>query len=211
MQHLLANYFLQYKKLPLPTLGSLVFNYTPAESLTGQNALSAPIPTITLQSITIDTDNLLSYISAKKNISTNDAGVLLNNTVEEIKKLDKNSFFELKNVGSFSKNELNEIIFTPIEIEPAFLPNTTAIRVVHPNETHSMLVGETKTNAAAMHEYYDKSNKKIKVKWWIFALVAFAMAAAAIVFSYINNAGNFFRNNNHIEINKADSSYKKLR
>ncbi len=210
MQQLLANYFLQYKTLPLPSIGTLALTYIPAESLTGQNALSAPNPTITLQPNITSVENLLEYIALKKNISNNEATTSLTNTIDEIKSLEKYSFFELQHVGSFSKNESKEIIFTAVEIESPFFPNAAAIRVIHPNEIHSILVGENETNSAAMQEYYTDSNEKTKEKWWIFAVVAFVIATAAILYSYVNNAGDFFRNNNQIEINKPDSSYKKI-
>jgi hypothetical protein len=212
MQQLLADYLFQYKQCALPEIGTLQIKNVPASSIFGERKISAPIPVIEFKEEIHSTEEVEVYIATHKNITRDAAAHQLKKLVEDIQALPLGQRLEIPNAGKFYKDENDKIGFIAVEAPAHFLPQVTAERVVHPNESHNMLVGETETNTAAMAEYFSEEDEPaMKSKWWIFAVATFAIAAAAVGF-YVSsiNADSFFGASNKIEANAADSTYKML-
>jgi hypothetical protein len=212
MQKLLADYLFQYKKCALPQIGTLQIKNIPASSIFGERKISAPIPVIEFKEEIHSTEEVEAYIATHKNITRDAAADLLKKMVEDIQALPLGQRLEIPNAGKFCKDENDKIGFIAEEAPAHFLPQVIAERVVHPNDSHTMLVGETETNTAAMAEYFSEEDEPVmKSKWWIFAIVSFAIATAAVGF-YVSakNAGSFFGASNKIEAVVADSTYRLL-
>jgi hypothetical protein len=211
MQQLLADYLFQHKQCALPQIGTLHIKNVTASSIFGERKISAPIPVIEFNDDVHSTENVEAYIALQKNISRDEAAHQLTKMVEDIQALPLGQRFEIPNTGKFYKDENDKIGFIALEVPAHFLPQVVAERVVHPNDSHTMLVGETETNTAAMAEYYSEEEPAMKSKWWIFAIASFAVAAAAVGF-YVSDkkADSFFGVSNKIEVEVADSTYRML-
>jgi hypothetical protein len=211
MQQLLADYLFQNKQCALPQIGTLHIKNTAASSIFGERKISAPIPVIEFNDDVHSTENVEAYIALQKNITRDDAAHQLTKMVEDIQALPLGQRLEIPNIGEFYKDENDKIGFIAIAAPAHFLPQVTAERVVHPNDSHTMLVGETETNTAAMAEYFSEEEPTMKSKWWIFAVASFAIAAAAVGF-YVSDkkADSFFGVSNKIEVEVADSTYRML-
>jgi hypothetical protein len=211
MQKLLADYLFQYKQCALPEIGTLYIKNTSATSIFGERKISAPIPVIAFSDDVHGTENVEAYIALQKNITRDEAAQQLKKIVADIQALQLGQQLEIPNAGKFYKDE-NEIIgFVAEEVPAHFLPQVVAERVVHPNDSHTMLVGETETSTAAMAEYYAEEEPTMKSKWWIFAIAAFVVSAAAVGFYSSNKkADSFFGASNKIEAGTADSAYRML-
>ena len=211
MQQLLADYLFQNKQCALPIIGTLHIKNTSASSIFGERKISAPVPVIEFNDDIHSTAHVEAYIALQKNITREDATQQLKKFEQNIQALPLGQRIEIPNVGEFYKDE-NDIIGFTAALAPAyFLPQVAAERVVHPNDSHTMLVGETETNTAAMAEYFSEEEPIMKSKWWIFAIVSFVLAAAAVGFHASNkNANSFFGASNKIEANAADSTYRML-
>jgi hypothetical protein len=211
MQKLLANYLFQYKQCALPQIGTLHIKNTAASSIFGERKISAPIPVIVFNDDIHTTEHIETYIALQKNITRDAAAHQLKKMVEDIQALPLGQRLEIPNVGKFYKDEDDKIGFIAVEAPTQFLPQVAAERVVHPNDSHTMLVGETETNTAAMAEYYSEEEPTMKSKWWIFAIASFAIAAAAVGFyASTKNVDSFFGASNKIEAGVADSTYRIL-
>lgn len=211
MQELLANYLFQYKQAVLPQIGTLHLRTESATSIFGEQKIAAPVSYIVLLDEMGDSVSFIEYIAANKHISIDEAAYQLNKFSEEITSLHTNNSFEIERLGKFSKDENEKIIFEGFKPPAYFLPSVHAERVIHPNESHTMLVGDTETSTAAMVDFYTEEAPVKKSKWWVWALVLFAVAIAGIAF-YLNRDGSnpYFGNSNKEELKAADSTYKML-
>jgi hypothetical protein len=211
MQKLLADYLFQYKQCALPEIGSLHIKNVPASSIFGERKISAPVPIIEFSDDVHATEHVEAYIALQKNITRDEAAHQLKKMVEDIQALSQRQQLEIPNVGKFYKDENEKIGFIAEEVAAYFLPQVSAERVIHPNDSHTMLVGETETNTAAMAEYYSEEEPILKSKWWIFAIASFAVAAAAVGFyASHKKTDSFFGVVNKIEAGVADSTYRML-
>ncbi len=211
MQKLLADYLFQHKQCALPQIGTLYIKNVTASSIFGERKISAPIPVIELKEDINATEHVEAYISLQKSITRDEAARLLKEMVDNIQALPTGQYLEIPNAGKFYKDENDKISFIAQEVPPHFLPQVAAERVVHPNDSHTMLVGETETNTAAMAEYYSEEEPAMKSKWWVFAIVSFAVAAAAVGFyASSKSVDSFFGTANKIEATIADSTYRVL-
>jgi hypothetical protein len=211
MQKLLADYLFQYKQCALPEIGGLHIKNIPASSIFGERKISASIPVIEFNDEVHATEQVEAYIALQKNITRDEAAHQLKKMVEDIKALPLGQQFEIPNVGKFYKDENDKIGFIAEEVPAYFLPQVAAERVIHPNDSHTMIVGETETNTAAMAEYYAEEEPAIKSKWWIFAIISFVVSIATIGFYASNkNTNSFFGAANKVEVGVADSTYRML-
>ncbi len=211
MQKLLADYLFQNKECALPEIGTLYIKNSSASSIFGERKISAPIPIIEFKDDVHSTEHVETYIALQKNITRDEAAYQLRKVVEDIQTLPLGQRLEIPNAGKFYRDENEKIGFIAEEAPAHFFPQVVAERVVHPNDSHTMLVGETETSTAAMAEYYAEEEPAMKSKWWIFAIVSFVVAAAAVGFYASNkNADSFFGTSNKFELNAADSTYRML-
>jgi hypothetical protein len=211
MQQLLADYLFQNKQCAFPQIGTLHIKNTAASSIFGERKISAALPVIEFNDEVHSTEHVEAYIALQKNITRDDAAQQLKKMVEDILALPLGQRLEIPSVGKFYKDENDKIGFIAVEAPAHFLPQVVAERVVHPNDSHTMLVGETETNTAAMVEYFSEEEPTMKSKWWIFAIASFTVAAAVVGFyASSKTADSFFGAANKIEVSVADSTYRIL-
>ncbi len=212
MQQLIADFLFQYKYCTIPDLGTLYLKDEPASVVFGDQKITAPKPIISFAHSFTNKTSLHEYVASQKNISSNDAIQLLKDYSDEVNNLQLGKGVELKAVGRFYKNEESIIVFTALELSAIYLPNVHAQRVVHPNDAHSMLVGETETNTAAMAEYYAEEEPTMKSKWWITATIISVISIAAIVYNVVQNKRSSFFGINQkvVPTILTDSTYKIL-
>lgn len=212
MQKLIAAYLFQHKKCALPHIGVLEIKYKEAAPLQGEQKITAPVPEICFSDRVKDDAGFIDYIAASKNISSEEAAYHLNKYCEEINGLPLNGNAEIPGAGVFRKNENDKIIFVPEELPAYFLPDTAAMRVIHADKSHAMLVGDKETNTAAMAEFFiDTAPAKKKRFFLLTALVLILLASAAVVL-YLSNDGHnsFFGISHKYEAAPAGNTYQKL-
>jgi hypothetical protein len=208
MQQLLANYLFKYKSCALPQMGTLSIQNVQSSTIFGEHLYAAPIPTISFTSNETSSDGFEKFIAHQKNISIPEAKDLLAIYVQKLSKISSSEKSNIKDVGEFYKNENDEWCFIPAEVNAHFFPKTIAERVIHPNATHTMLVGDTETNTTTMTEYFAEEAPIVKNKWWIAASVIAVLSAAAIGYFFSESkSSSFIGNANKVEMGIADSTY----
>jgi hypothetical protein len=211
MQKLLADFLFKNKYCSIPNVGTLQLVETAANSIFGEQKIAAPFPEILFSTIEKDTDELKNFIVSEKKATSSEVVAFLEKLGGDINALTADGKINIPNAGDFYKNQVGEISFTQEALVPHFTPPVMAHRVVHPNSTHTMLVGETETNTASMAEYLAEDEPTKKSKWWIAAVIIAVLAAAAIGFYFTDiNKNTFFGNSNKVNGGTAEPTYKTL-
>ncbi len=209
MEKLLATYLYEYKHCPLPGIGSLVLQPGQAKLLPGEKRMLAPTAFIEFSEEEIPADTLLTFIATEENIRMSDAEIRLENFCNRIKNMQANEEHPLASAGSFYKDS-NEILhFKTIPLPSAYFPDVVAERVIHPDVSHNILVGDTETNSAAMAEYLNPVETKKRSRWWIAAvsLALIGMIALAIYFTH-HKHGGLFGNIKPVEATQSPKTYQ---
>lgn len=193
MEKLLTNYLYQNKNCPLPGVGSLLLHPGHAEFLPGQKKMLAPIPYVEFSDSEVSSDGLIDFIAAQKKIYTAEATSLLSNYCNRIKNLQTNEEFSMHTLGSFYKDENEDLQFKSTALPASFFREVAAERVIHPDVAHSILVGDTQTNSAAMTELLNTGDEKKRSRWWIAAAVMGSIAVILLIiyFTHHNPVGLF--------------------
>ena len=211
MQKLIATYLFQHKKCALPEICILEIIRTEAEVIAGERKITSPVPAISFTDHFTDSADLQNYISVNKEISHEEAGYQLQKFCKDLNALQKETPFEIPGAGNFYITRSGKLAFDPVVIPQSFLPDVQAVRLIHTDTPHAILVGDTETTNAAMEEFFKEENPIIKSNRWIEALILLLLAAAAIIF-YLNskNSNSFFGSSHKPEVNPATSTYRKI-
>lgn len=212
MQHLIAHFLFQNKYCTIPKLGTLYLKDTAANAVFGEQKIIAPTPNITFSHIANNNLSFQEFIASQNKISSTDALKLIKDYSDEVNNLQLGKGIEIQNIGKFYKNEESIIAFVPLELPSMYMPDIQAERVIHPNDSHAMLVGETETNTSAMAEYLEEEeSSQKKEKWWKFALAIFLLSVSSIIYDIVEEKKGFiFGISKRVFPTAADSTYKTL-
>ena len=211
MQKLLANYLFQYKNCALPQIGTLHIKTESAALEMGVQKIHAPVNKIIFSNEITDSKNVTEYIAANKNISFDEAAYQLKNISNEILSLKEGQEFLLDNVGVFTKSQNDKLLFEEVKEIEIFTPSVYAERVIHPDDSHAILVGDKETDRNSMTEFFTDSLAVENDKWWIWAIVIF-VASSVMLFIYLNddNKNSSFGISHKYEISKPTNQYKNI-
>ena len=186
MHHLIASYLFQNKTCPLPGLGTLSVNTGNAALDFLNTAIKAPASTITFDTKENDASHLLDYIAAKTNSTVFETINKLGQFCNNLKAATiANHPATLDGVGNFFSDSSGNINFQPNSLPTYFFQPVKAVRVIHPQTEHNILVGDKETTNTLMTEYFTEAPVK-KNRWWIWAIVLGAIGLLAILY-YISN------------------------
>ena len=178
MYSIIAASFFQRKSCVLPGIGKLSLVTYPASGDFSSKQIMAPIQEIVFTPGSAD-ERLFNEFSAISEIMKN--------------KLDEEGVVDLVGIGVFTKNDLGDIKFAPVELDENLQAPVTAVRVIRERSEHAMLVGDKETTNTLMSELLNEDEAS-KDKWWIWAIAlgAVALLLLAIYLSQhgINTFGN---------------------
>jgi len=211
MQKLIADYLFQYKNCALPQIGTLKIKTATATCVPGEQKITAPVSTIHFTDEITDSNNISGFIAANKSISKEEAVYQLKKICNEISTLQNKEKFLFTGVGEFYKNNNGKINFEPVALPSYFMPSVYAERVIHPNDSHALLVGDTETDSNTMTEFFTEDVLVRKSKWWVWAAVLFVVAVALIII-YENdiNKNSFFGIAHKYDVTAPTETYRKL-
>ena len=208
MEELISNYLFQYKKCPLPSIGSLELADGNVISLPGQNKMLPPLPQITLSEKELSPADFIRYIANQQNISKELAFDKLQQYCAGLHKMDVLDKSVLPAAGKFYVNTEGKLVFRQEDIPEEFLPVVLTERVVHPDVVHSMRVGDKETNSVVMTEYFSEVAKGARSWWWIAAIVLALLGGAALYYYFTGaNPSSSFGNGQKIEIPDGTNTY----
>ena len=211
MQQLLANYLFLYKNCPLPQIGTLHLQTVTATSEIGTQKINPPVNNISFTKEEIESKNLAAFIAANKNISVNEAEYQLKNISQEINSLKEGQEFSFAGIGTFSKSQNDHLVFNQVQTDLSFAQPVYAERVIHPDDSHAILVGDKETDRNTMTEFFTETESVKKSKWWMWAAALFVISAIMIII-YFNdkNHNGFFGISNKYQLKETTNQYKNI-
>ena len=211
MQQLLANYLFQYKNCPLPQIGTLHLQTAAAASEIGTQKINPPLNNIFFSKEEIESTNLAAFIAANKNISVDEAAYQLKNISQEIINLKEGRQFSFAGIGTFSKTQNDHLTFSQVQTDLSYAQPVYAERVIHPDDSHAILVGDKETDRNTMTEFFTETESVKKSKWWIWAAALFLISIIMIII-YLNNKNHnsFFDSSHKYELKEATNQYKNI-
>ena len=190
MQDLITTYLFKNNKCPLPTVGALHIIEGNATSLFGEIKIAAPVPDIQFGEKEIPPADFIKYIASQKNISVDEAAMRLHEYCETLKQIEDGIQLLLGEIGKFYMTSDGNLQFKKAQIPAAFMPAVTAERIIHPNDSHAMLVGDTQTTNTVMSDFFNEEELQPKNPWWIWAIILFVLAAIVILIYYNDKNSN---------------------
>jgi hypothetical protein len=207
MEQLLSAFLIKNKYCPLPTVGTLRIEVQAAVSSITEKKIEAPQPFISFSEKESEANPLLHYLASASGKSVSGASDDLSHYCNRLLQIQPYEKVALGNLGNFSKNELGEMHFENVADLRLFLPAVEAHRVIHPDATHDMVVGDRSTNTVSMAEMLSAEEKK-KLPRWVWVAVTLAVAASAlIIFSLLNNQ-SASGNQMPVKVKDAPATYK---
>lgn len=211
MDKLLTAYLLYYKHCPLPGVGALHMKQRPAAVITADGIITAPIDEIYFSSKEIAADELLDFIADKKNMSIPEVSGILGDYCRKLQDMDAYNEIEFRPAGKFFVDADGNLQFKAAAPDAAFLPDVPAVRVIHPQQSHNMLVGDTQTDTAAMTAFYTEDEVVSKNRWWVWPLLIFITSALVFIFYISDGLHNpLFGNAQAVEKSSVEKTYRSI-
>ncbi|MEO5942610.1 MAG: hypothetical protein ABIP30_04170 [Ferruginibacter sp.] len=189
MQDLIASYLFKNKKCPLPTVGTLSIVDGNAIADYGEMKIAAPAPLIQFTEKEGPVDDFVNFITAQKNTTTDEALSKLDEFCRRLRNMDVYTEMPLNDAGKFYMSSAGSLQFKQTKLRISFIPEVTAERVIHPDDSHEMLVGDKHTTTSLMSEYFSEEEISPRNRWWIWAIILFVLTVAIILF-YLNDTNS---------------------
>lgn len=189
MEHLIARYLFQNKYCPLPGIGKLALSERPAVVSHGAQLIEPPQPVITLVHGEFPEDDFLAFISFAEKIDTMQASAGLQRFCHQLLGLDSYAEAKIPSTGKFYVNAEGNLVFKQSSFPAIYLDSIVAEKVIHPDASHTLLVGDKESSTTLMTEYFNVEDPAPRKRWWI-AAVVLAIAALIVIFFYFSNEDN---------------------
>ncbi len=184
MEDIIELYLFRNKKCPLPLFGVLQVIDNHANIFYRDSKIEPAFPSIKLLEASMPANDFINFIASKKNISFNEASVLLDEFCNRLQRMDAFDETALPSSGKFYVNTEGNLVFKSIDLPRQFLPTIFTEEVIHPPVAHLMVVGDKESTTTEMAAYYSETDEKKKDLWWIWAICLGVIAAAMLFFHY---------------------------
>lgn len=184
MYQYLHQYFAANKRLSLPGFGSFETSRTAADLDFVNRSLKAPVFNIAFHADEkLADDSFVEFLSLQTGNSGEDCAAALHDFVETVQqKLKAGETENLPGIGSI-KLEKKHYLFTPDNAIQQYFPTVVAEKIVRPNASHTVKVGEDEKTSEQMHELLNSTVKTDQ--WWIAAAILGAVGVVAIGAYYL--------------------------
>lgn len=213
LNKLIEQYLIIHQQCPLPGIGSLKITEIPASINNADKKIIAPSQQISLTAVEISAKGFISFISEKQYLNQEESAIELNRFCKELIDLEPKEEKSISQLGSFVKNEDAQLFFKQNIINHLFSPSLNLNRVIHPNNVHTVLVGDNELTNHMIAERLSTSKTVVKFQWWAWA-ACLTIISMAIIFIYFNHSHfyyNRFGNINQIESNEAMVNYQEFK
>jgi hypothetical protein len=209
MQQLIQQYLLKNHALPIYGLGRLRLHKIPSSYSATEQAFVAPIVEVVFEpNHNVDIAPFVGFLSESNNSDEASANQWCKRLSEKISSLPEGEKLNIAHAGSFTKGS-EGVSFTSFSLSNVFHPSIPVKRVVHPNDKHTVVVGDNEVSNEYMNVLLNNTPSSKQIHWLIPA-VCLMMIAISITLLYFFREGNFglFGNSNSIEINIEPDTYQ---
>jgi hypothetical protein len=198
MFEVLNSYLFQHKSISIPGLGTIFLEREAASNDIGNKNFLPPIYYFRFDKYFDAPDkDFFSYLAAEKNIPDYEAIKWYNEFSYDLRnkiRLDENVAWD--DVGVLKKDDTGNIVFEPVEKNPAFLKPVGANIITRKDSQHHLLVGDKEITNTEVGELINPVNELAKKEtWWIYALILAAAACIVLLLYFSSNQWHIITGN----------------
>lgn len=165
----------------------------------------APEHTISFSARETSADTFLDFIMKLQKIDREKAGTQLAEFCSLIKSIKKSDSWEIPSAGSFTVGVDGHLFFTRTELPHVYMPDVPLKKVIHPNRTHQIVVGDSVKESAFVLEAEESVIAHMTGRWWIWA-AALALIGISSLFYFHYTQQSLSFSGNGVKIIPASSS-----
>ena len=178
MYKIIATSLFLHKKCTLPGIGTLMIVSRSAETDFLNTRIQSPSQSI-------------DFISSGKENAFSTEFLSISEFIR--KKLAEERILLLNGIGTFTQFDEGKYDFFPISIDPVFIPDADAVRVIRHDELPEISEANQPTINTELPEYFNERTSLIDL-WWVRAIVL-AVIGLLIILIYLSQRGiNLFGN-----------------
>jgi hypothetical protein len=190
MLNLITSYLIQAGECVLPGIGSFSLVSTPSSLDVANKEILPPVTEFRFSDTSGQPgEGLIQYIAFKKGTDNQKALDELKDFCAQLKtRIYSGEKIPLNSIGILLKDSYGNIVFEP-ENHPYF-KSVPAIRVVHKEAKHAMIVGDKETDSSTMNEILN-SESEIRSGnsfWKIAAIVLFLIGAGILIYHFYSSS-----------------------
>ncbi|MEO6684153.1 MAG: hypothetical protein ABIN48_15120 [Ginsengibacter sp.] len=211
MLNLITSYLIQTGEIVLPGIGTFSSINIPATLDIANKELKPPVMHYRFSDMMGQPEEkMVQYIAYKKELTNEKALEEIKNFSKELKeKILSGETIELNCIGILQKDSSNNIIFKAQENLTQLEP-VSAIRVVHKEVKHSMIVGDIETDSEKMNELLNgEDEKQPGNSFWKIAATILLLIGAGVLFYhyYYSNSSNPIGNGSKVVPQTKNNTY----
>ena len=190
MHDLITSFIIQSKECKLPGIGKFRLSVTSAEPDIANKQILPPVIEFLFTGREEKISNeLINYISVKKNISSSEAQAHIKDWCNDVGyRLKGGEEIFFPSLGSLKKGASGSLFFHRQENISFFVP-VPAERVIHKNSVHAVLVGDRETNSTVMNQLLNEEEEvQSNNAWKIIAMVLFLIALSLLFFYFYQHS-----------------------
>lgn len=187
MHELVTSFLIQSKHCRLKDIGSFTLLHAPAKSDIANKKIVPPHTEIIYSPREEKiSEELIKYVAARKRITLPDSEAQLKEwCIQTSARLKNGEEVFLKPLG-FLKKSASGINFFQSKNLTLFFEAAPALRVIHKNTEHQMLVGDRQVSSATMSEFYQSEEVVPAAKTWKLIALVLLIIAVVFLFFYFN-------------------------
>jgi hypothetical protein len=178
MYKIIASSLFLHKKCTLPGIGTLIIVSRSAETDFLNTRIQSPSQSIEFIS------------SGKENVFSTEF-LAISQFIR--KKLAEERILLLNGIGTFTQFDEGKYDFFPISIDPVFIPDAEAVRVIRQEELHEIAEAEQPIVNTELPEYFNEKISLIDL-WWFRAIVLAVIGFLIMLIYFYQRGINLFGN-----------------
>lgn len=193
MTEALTSYLIQHKSISIPGLGTVYIERIPAQTDFINKQIIPPAFHFRFDKYFDAPDkDFFTYLAQQKDMADYEAIKWYNEWAYDLRnRLRVDEEVKWDGVGTLKKDITGEIVFESMGAIPSLQKPAPAIRVIHSNTQHTMLVGDREVvreiNSEESGFAGEMETVEEKSAWWIYALILGAIALTVIFFHFYQN------------------------
>lgn len=192
MYAILNRYLFLHKSIPIPGLGTICMESQAATIDASTRTIHPPVYRFRFDKFFDSPDkDLFAYLSAQQKISDYEALRQYNDFAYSLR--DRLNYFReapWEGLGTLKKDDMGDIHFESSILNPSFLQQVPAEKVIRTNAKHMLLVGDRERSSREMSDWFAEEPIHGNRLWWLVALVGGIAAALIIMFHFSSKGWN---------------------
>ncbi len=191
----IAPFLSRKRKCILPGVGQFSLHDEEPVFDQASQVIHPPVTTVNFREDAGYSTEFEDYVARQENISVPEAANAYRSFSDSLFSLKQDEEFTIPLLGAFFADGTGKLRFRQAVIR-SYRQAVPAIRVVHPEASHAILVGDRESDSVEMTELLHHDEDPQRSKWWIAAIVILLASLAAIFIHYSKHDG--FGNNRKV-------------